>query len=437
MRRATQALIMIALVLASSLLTYMIVSGYWYRLGIEVPNTISLAITDVYFPLNNTKWFNITVMNPSYSLSEASIESIWVITPDDEAHKVLATEPWLPRTIEAGGEIRFKCYWNWANYTGDELKILVLPKEGSGASVKARPPAVELELTPFFNASSPFWFILNITNSPESPANVSICGVDLLLDNGTWVRDLPTEPAVSPDEPRVVSPNSTLTLNCTWDWLAYRNRTITIVAKTKEGYRGYLFNYRTPPPVVLKITEVVFAVVNNTYYFNITVFNEPTSPAPARICNLTALVNNTLFLDLEALNVMPPFNRSAPYVLQPNASATFTCYWNWSLYEGSNMTITISTVLGYTANATVNITAGIIKLAVAWVSIRAPGEPTVRSYTIALSALGQHAWPHTPQAWRDPQLCAPRAQTQTSALCGLGRSRRSSRRGWPPPMPPR
>ena len=426
MRRATLALLVITLVLASSLFTYMVVSGYWYGLGIRVPGVVALAITDVEFPLNNTKRFDITVMNPSYSPSDASVEAIYVVTPDKKVHKVNVTEPWLPKTLVRGASTTFKCYWNWANYTGDELKIIVMPREGSGASVRTRPPAVELELLPFFNASSPFWFVLNITNSPDSPANVSIYGVDVALDNGTWVKNLPTEPDVSWDEPGVLAPNSTLTLNCTWDWLAYRNRTITIVARTVEGYTGYLFDYRTPPSVVLNITEVFFGVLNETtYYLNITVFNDPSSPAPARICNITAFVNGTLF-GPEELNITPPL--SPPYVLQPNSSAVFTCYWNWSLYEGHNMTITVSSVLGYVANATVNVTAGAAPLL-------AP-TPIAREGTGEEKALlSSPASLCSSQASRAPRLCAPPARIRTSALCGLVRWRRSSRRVSPPPTP--
>jgi len=420
MRRATLALLVITLVLASSLFTYMVVSGYWYGLGIKVPGIIAIAITDVEFPLNNTKRFDITVMNPSYSPSDASIEAILVVTPDGEAHEVRATEPWLPKTLVRGASTTFKCYWNWANYTGDELKIIVMPREGSGASVRARPPAVELELSPFFNASSPFWFLLNITNSAGSPANVSLTSVDVALDNGTWIRGLPTEPSVSWEEPSVIRPNSTLTLNCTWNWLAYRNRTITIVAKSLEGYTGYLFDYRTPPDVVLDITEVVFAIYNETvYYFNITVFNAPSSPAPARICNITALVNNTLFTP-EQLNVTPPV--SPPYVLRPNSSVVFTCYWNWSLYEGYNMTITVETVLGYVANATVNITAG---AALSLVSTPIAGGGGVIAEGGA--SLSSPAPLCSSQASRAPRLYAPLARTRTSALCGPARWSQSNR----------
>ena len=423
MRRATLALLIIVLVLASSLFTYMLVSGYWYGLGIKVPGIIALAITDVQFPLNNTKRFDITVMNPSYSPSDASIEAIYVITPDKKTYKVNVTEPWLPKTLVRGASTTFKCYWNWANYTGDELKIIVMPREGSGASVKARPPAVELEVIPFFNASSPFWFLLNITNSPDSPANVSITRIDVALDNGTWLRKVSTEPAISWENPRVITPNSTLTLNCTWNWLTYRNRTITIVARSVEGYTGYLFDYRTPPDVVLNITEVVFAIYNETvYYFNITVFNSPLSPAPARICNITALVNNTL-LTPEQLNITPPVSPS--YVLKPNSSVVFTCYWNWSLYEGYNMTITVEAVLGYVANATVNITAGAAPSPVPKPMGRGVEEGASLSSPDPLCSS---------QALRAPRLCAPRARIQTSALCAHARLRRSSRRVSPPPM---
>jgi len=254
---------------------------------------------------------------------------------------------------------------------------------------------------------------------------VSLTSVDLLLDNGTWIRGLSTEPAVSWEKPNTITPNSTLTLNCTWNWLTYRNRTITLVARSTEGYTGYLFDYRTPPDVVLNITEVAFAIYNETiYYFNITVFNAPSSPAPARICNITALVNDTFFLP-EQLNITPPI--SPPYVLKPNSSVVFTCYWNWSLYEGYNMTITVETVLGYVANATVNITAG---AAPALVFTPVDGGAMKRG-SASLSSLALLC---SSQALRAPRLYAPRARIRTSALCALARWRRNNRRVSLPPM---
>ena len=417
-RRATLALIFIACVLASSLLTYMVVSGYWYRLGISVPGLPSIAITDVYFPLNNTRYFNITVINPSYSLRPVNLTAIFVVTPDLEVHKVKFTSPLLPLKLDEGESKTLRCYWRWENYTGEVLTVMAVIEDGSGAVFKAAVPFVKLELSALFNASSPFWFLLNVTNVLDSVTNVSITGVDVLLDNGTRVSDLPTEPEVSRDEPYVLEPNATLTLNCTWDWLAYRNRTLTVIALTKEGYTGYL-NYTTPPNVVLRITEVTFFTRNETYYFNITVFNEPISPAPAKLNNITVLIGDEVFVIEDVVPSIRPY-----YLLQPNSSVVLMCTWNWSLYEGLNATIVVSTVLGYTANATVNVTAGTIKLG-------APGHLDVPAGLRS----GRSAQLCTSPASSGPRLCAPRAQRRTSALCALARCRRSSRRGWRPPMP--
>ena len=415
MRRATLALIFVACILASSLLTYMVVSGYWYRLRYRVPDKPSLAITDVLFPLNDTHYFNLTVMNPSFSLRPVNLTSIMVITPDLEVKEVEFTTPSLPVRLEEGETKTLKCYWRWENYTGETLTVVAFIDYGSSAAFRATVPFVKLEMNALFNASSPFWFMLNITNVAESVANVSVTRVDVVLANGTRVRDLPTEPDVSREEPYELKPNSTLTLNCTWDWLEYRNKTLTIVAISKEGYTGFL-NYTTPPDVVLRITEVTFFTKGDREFFNITVLNEPISPAPAKLNNVTILVDGELFV-IE--NVTPSI--SPYYLLQPNSSVVLTCAWNWSLYEGKNATITVSSVLGYSANATVTVSAGTIELAaLAHREQAAGGARPAQSAHVCSSPASSGL-----------QLYAAQARKQTSALCALCHSRRSSHQVWP------
>ena len=354
MRRATLGLLFVACALSSSFLTYMVVSGYWYKLGITVPGLPSLAITDVVFPVGNTSYFKMTVMNPSYSLKSVEIKGIYVITPEEELSTVGNVSPAIPRSLGAGESITFTCLWDWANYTGRELRIIVVVEGGSGATYVASPPAVMLALSASFNASRPFWFLLNITNSPESPVAVNLTGVDLVLENGTVVEGLATKPGLSEKKPYGLEPNSTLTLNCTWRWLEYRDKPLTVVVRSAEGYRGY-GHFRTPPPVVLRITEVVFSSDGGTYYFNVTVLNSPRSPAPARICDMTVVVNNTVFGPPD-LNITPSL--SPPVLLQPNSSLTLMCRWNWTRYQGYTMNITLRTVLGYTASASVSISPG-------------------------------------------------------------------------------
>ena len=201
-----------------------------------------------------------------------------------------------------------------------------------------------------------------------------------------------------------------MTLNCTWNWLRYRDRSFTVVVKTIQGYRGYK-SFRTPGPVIIKIREVVFYTVGTTYYFNITVFNEPTSPAPARICHIEIVVNNTCF-GPEDLNITPPLK--PPVVVQPNSSITFTCLWNWSRYQGYDMTINVETVLGYTANATIKITQGTHRLAL---SLNGPSRLCISPSSKALL------------------LCAPPAQRRTSTLCALAPFPRSNRPVWLPRRP--
>ncbi len=424
MRRATLVLLFIAGLLASSLLTFMITSGYWYWLGNVVPGKPSIAITDIYFPGNDTRYFNITVLNPSYSLEAVELRRILVITPEERIFEVKTTKPLLPLKLADGESATIRCAWDWGNYSGRELTVLVTVDKGSGAAITAKPPFVELLLKATFNASTPTWFLLNITSSAESEVAVSLVGVDLVFPTGEVISNVGTEPEVSEEKPGKLEPGSSLLLNCSWEWKEYRNETLTIVARTREGYKGYLTE-RTPPPVVIRITEVAFYVVNMTYYMNVTVLNEPLSPAPARINNITIIVNKTVVVPE---HVEPPI--SPPYLLQPNTSITFTCLWNWSAFEGMNTTIRVSTVLGYEAVANVNIAPGTIKVSSAaqgaWPGGGRPcGEAAFSSPSLSGSSPGG----------RGPRICAPPALRRTSALCGLGRSRRSSRRGWPPRMP--
>ncbi len=404
MGRKTLALLFAACAILSSFLTYLVVSGYWYETGITIPGLPTLAITEVRFPLDNTSYFELTVMNPSYSFKAVRLENVCVVTPDGHFHVIEDVRPSLPMSLGAGESVNFTCMWDWANYTGAELMVLVLIRNGSGASYYARPPAVKLILKAFFNASSPFWFLLNVTNSPGSPTAVNITAVDAILDNGTVLENLPTKPKISPKKPYVLKPDSTLTLNCTLNWLAYRDRNMTIRVRSVQGYRGYL-GLRTPPPVVIRIVEVNFVKDAGACYFNITVMNEFSSPAPARIYNISAVVDG-LYLGPEDLKVTPSLK--PPVIIRPGENLTFMCNWNWSPYEGYTMNITVVSILGYIANASVQIKQGVQKTAL---------SPEVRPSPRSCSSPSS----------RGPLLCAPRARTRTSALCALCPSRRSSR----------
>ncbi len=418
MRRATLALLFITCMLVACLLTYMITSGYWYSLGVRPPNKPAIAIEAVGFPLDDTSYFNLTVLNPSYSPGEVEVESVLVMTPDMQLHKVEKTEPSLPLKLSVGNSTTITCHWDWANYTGQELAVIVPVKGGSGAIFKAVPPTVKLVLKVTFNASRPFWFLLNVTNARESETSVRVSGVDVMLANGTKIESLLTEPSISATSPKELKPGDSVVLNCTWHWLAYRNKTATVIVRTVEGYRGYL-SCTTPPPVIIKITELTFAIANGQPYINITIFNEPASPAPARICNITVRVGEELFVFTNTTPSLRP-----PYVLQPNASVTFTCYWNWTAYEGRNATFRVETKLGYRAETSVRVEAGTTKLsgALRAVSARPTGVGDVQRLSGPRSG--------NVLSWRAPRLSAPPAQRRTSALCALGLSRRSNRPGW-------
>ena len=424
--RATLVLLFLVGILASSLLTFMITSGYWYWLGKVVPERPSIAITELLFPANDTSYFNVTVLNPSYSMEPVHVERVLVITPDGELVEVETTRPRLPLEISAGEKATISCDWDWANYTGREVTVVVAIKEGSGASFTARTPLVKMLLSATFDASTPFWFMLNITNARESATALSLAGIDLVLEGGRVVKNVDTEPKLAIGEPYKLEQGASVLVNCSWNWLEYRNKTVTVVVKTIEGYRGYLTE-RTPGPVVIRITEVAFYNVSQSFFMNVTVFNEPYSPAPAKICNITITIGNDTYVPERVKPSIRPY-----YALEPNASVTFNCLWNWSAFQGMNATIKVSCVLGYEAEATVNVTAGTVRPALGTakkaICSREGGEAGKKAAFSSPRLSGRQP------GERGLLLCAPPARRRTSALCAPARCRRSSRRGWPLPM---
>jgi len=87
--KAISKLSLIILLLISfvigAFLSYLWVMGYVTELGIRVPEKTTVAITNVSFTPQNTSFFNVTLLNPSYSPSEANIIGIVPLTGDGNA----------------------------------------------------------------------------------------------------------------------------------------------------------------------------------------------------------------------------------------------------------------------------------------------------------------------------------------------------------------
>lgn len=336
--RFSIALLLLVAVIIGALLSYLWVMGYYESLHIQVPEVTTITITNATFVPQDATFFNVTLLNPSFSPSDAKITKIAVSTEDGVLHRVKEAYPSLPYQLERSASETFRCSWNWGNYTGETVEVIVFVDDGSGATFPAATPLVDLWITVDLDpAISVKHFNVTLQNSVSSAMHVNV--TDIAMDGKT----VPPE-NMTLSLPYTLHPDESISLTCTWDWTDYQGKEVTIAAHTLQGYVAY-HTQAAPPPVNLTITEMLFNTTD-TRHFNATVENSELSPTYVNATRITITMENGT--TREVIEVSPPLT----YALHPNASVTFVCAWDWTDYRDKNVTVTIHTLQGYVTSFT-------------------------------------------------------------------------------------
>jgi len=327
-------------------LSYLWVTGYYEFLKIR--SGPALSITDATFPLQDTYHFNVTILHPTYSniTGAANITQITASTlRDGIVHNVTKVIPSLDTPLQKGESQNLKCSWNWANYTGETVRIDVSVAEGSGGSREFVTPRVNLRVTEVdFNSTvSVTCFNVTVENDIVSETYVNITDVAVtaneIIQNVTGITPLLW----------TLNPGDIQDFNCMWNWADYQNTSVTIAVHTLQGYMNYTIQ-TTPLPVTLNITEILFNVAN-TNSFSVNVTNNEFSPTYVNTTRVTVAIGNLTVREWTVENgtdVEP----AIPYTLNSSSSVTFVCPWNWTEYRDKNVTIIIGTLQGFTARLT-------------------------------------------------------------------------------------
>jgi len=137
-------IVLILLLLVSAIvggvLSYMWTEGYYQSKGFRIPETATIIITDVTFDPQDPTFFDLTLLNPPFSISSASVAQIRVSTEDGVLHGITAVTPSLPVELSIDESKTIKCIWNWTSYTDENVDILVFLAEGSGATYQTTTP---------------------------------------------------------------------------------------------------------------------------------------------------------------------------------------------------------------------------------------------------------------------------------------------------------
>lgn len=355
--RAISWLSLILLLLVSAivgaLLSYMWVVGYYENLRIRTPQKSDVTIVNATFPAQDTSFFNVTIFNPSYSPSTASITQIETRTKDGLIHNITSTDPKLPYSLPKAtqdfpGLQTFECRWEWANYTGEKVGIIAFLADGSGPTFEAETPFVDLGITDvrFNSTKSATRFnitVHNFVSSTTRNVTLDITGISVTVEDGNKTTITETDPLL----PWPLNPGDSQNFTCTWDWTKHQNTSVTVAVYTSQGYMNYT-TQKTPLPVSLEITSVLFDV-NNTTRFDVTVKNDRISPTHLNVTKIAVMLGNLTVHEWTEENgtaVNPPI----PFTLDKNSTETLACPWNWTTYRDLNVTLMVNTQQGFTTN---------------------------------------------------------------------------------------
>jgi hypothetical protein len=328
-------LLLILFMVISSIFTYLIVAGYYLNLGTGVPETTTLSIKEVSFDTGKPGTFDLTVLNPTYSPTSANITQIYVITEDDTIYTIATTSPTLPSIVAKGKEATFSCTWNWADYSDELVKVVVIVADGSGSVYETEVAPVKMTISPLFSVADTKHFNITLNNLEGSALDLTVNKVTVTLDNGTERQITQITPSI----PKEIVSGGRQAFNCTWDWAQYRERSVTITVNTEEGF-VFTKETTTPDIVQIVITDINF---DNTDFtsFQVTVKNTETSISSADISTVQ------LFFENGTLTEVPIHTPTTPYNLPIGESVTLTCTLNWEQYRGETVSVSVETPEGY------------------------------------------------------------------------------------------
>jgi len=339
--KGVSRLILILLLLVSfivgALLSYIWTMGFYSPQEFHLPSRANVTIEKVEFNVENATFFNVTLLNPSYSPSLVRIEQILMSTSNGLLLEATETVPSLPHELAPGSSQTFQAYLNWGNYTGQIVNVIALVADGSGATFQKRTPFMNLTVASIdFNPGVSVTYFNVAVQSMGSPTYVNITKIFM---NGEDVSALVT-PALAP---YALNPNRTVTFTVGRNWTDLQDADVTVAVQTLQGYTAYQ-TVRTPPHVVFSIVDVNFNETISTSHFNITILNSIFSPTSIDLSEVTVYIAGNV-TNIQNWTAYP-----SPK-LEPGVPIVVVCPWDWSGYRTQVVTIEAFTVQGFQATS--------------------------------------------------------------------------------------
>jgi hypothetical protein len=335
--RIVFAAVLIATFMVGALLSYLWIVGYYESLELKSPRKPAISIENFIVSPEDPTFFNISILNPSFSPDRVKVAGISVLTEDRLIHDVIISSPKIPSEgyiLEVGSSETFKCSWNWAKYTGQSATVIVFVKDGSGGTISVTLPLVEIKITSLtFNPEDGHHFNVTIENSSKSSAGVNLMNIKVIVDNST--NNIKTIPQL----PARLEPAHSASFICEWDWADHQNRTIKVVAETSQGFIAEK-TYNVPLYAFLSIEDVKFNPAD-TDHINVTLLNSEKSLISLNIAGIELAFENGTTITLTRIEP------GLPRMININERLTFMCEWSWIAHRGEEIVIIVLTEQGY------------------------------------------------------------------------------------------
>ncbi|MCS7125173.1 MAG: hypothetical protein NZ932_07175 [Candidatus Bathyarchaeota archaeon] len=333
--RGLSTIALILLVALSAIVGGLISYAFTIVYYTKIPEETTLAITGVQINPENISSFSVSILNPSYSPTDATVSRIAVSLKNrTQLYEVVETSPSIKNglKIQKGESVNVTClkirkdnmnvtFGEFAvTFAGEKILVHVFAEESPAANMEATIPYVKLDIAAEFDPRISFKkFNITLTNNPSSEINLTV--TEILVPGVTiegMAPDLGTQPIM------VARGKSTsFRFNGSWYGLA---KTVLCVSTLQ----GYVFRKEVEIKAVRAMVQNVNFDVDCPDHFNVTIYNLPGSAGYVNVTRIECrLDNGTALSPLDCGAVM----------LLPNSTRTFTFRWNWRGYRGRNVTV--------------------------------------------------------------------------------------------------
>ncbi len=334
--KGVSTLLIIILMIISAIVGGIISYAFTIAYFTKKPEGTTLAITDVRIDKEDVSQFTISVLNPSYSPTDATVSRIAISLEEEmQLYDVVKTEPTLENGIvipigESKNITCMKVRRDKANVTlgeligsygfaGKNIIMHVFSPDSVAANVKVKAPYVNLDIAEKFDSKFSFKkFNITLTNSPQSEVDIIIN--DILIGGIDAQANRTIKGTIIPKNGVPVC----FMFNGSWHGVVKTS----IIVYTKQGY---IFRKEAELKNVEATIQNVSFNIERRDHFNVTILNFAESAHYANLTMIKCRLNNGTYI--------PEKLCDPPVGIAPNSTVTIRYDWNWTEYRGRNITI--------------------------------------------------------------------------------------------------